>query len=264
VKNLIFAILALSSLLLLAACNGDVQENDVPVAGQAAAEAHDHDHAAPAGQPGAVTGTILETMNSGGYSYVHVDTGAEKVWAAGSQREGLTVGQTVSFNGGMVMSNFTAKSLDRTFEKIYFVSAITLEGETAAPAAGGMMGGSAGQTPAPSGNTVAADAGVSGVTPVAGGYTVGDIYAKASELGGKTVKVRGQVVKFTANIMGTNWVHVQDGTGSGESKDLTVTTADQVAPGDMVVVEGPLSVDKDFGAGYKYHVIIENAKVVKE
>ena len=263
-KKLIFAILALLSLFLLSACNGDVQENDVPAVEQAAEAAHDH--AAPAAQPGLVSGTVLETMNSGGYSYVHVDTGNEKVWAAGSLREGLAVGQTVSFGAGMLMTNFTAKSLDRTFEKIYFVSAISLEGETAPPAGdSGMMGmGGAGTAPAASGNTVAAEAGVTGVAKAAGGYTVSDIYAKASELGGQTVKVQAKVVKFTPNIMGTNWVHIQDGTGSGETADLTVTTRESVSPGDLVLVEGPLSVDKDFGAGYKYHVIIESAKVTKQ
>jgi len=76
--------------------------------------------------------------------------------------------------------------------------------------------------------------------------------------------VRGQVVKFTPNIMGTNWVHIQDGTGSGATADLTVTTSAVVATGDLVVVEGSLTVNKDFGAGYKYDAIIEGAKVTKE
>ncbi len=64
--------------------------------------------------------------------------------------------------------------------------------------------------------------------------------------------------------MGTNWVHIQDGSGSGPTADLTVTTSAVVAAGDMVTVEGNLTVNKDFGAGYKYDAIIEGATVTKE
>ena len=74
------------------------------------------------------------------------------------------------------------------------------------------------------------------------------------------MKLRGQVVKFTPNIMGTNWVHIQD----GSQGDLTVTTSDVVAVGDIVMVEGTLTLDKDFGAGYRYDAIIEGAKLTKE
>ena len=95
---------------------------------------------------------------------------------------------------------------------------------------------------------------------VSGGYTVAEVFAQASSLNGQTVKVRGRVTKFTANIMGTNWVHLQDSTEG----DLTVTTSAVVATGDLVVVEGPLAANKDFGAGYKYAAIIEKASITKE
>ena len=80
----------------------------------------------------------------------------------------------------------------------------------------------------------------------------------------KTVKLRGKVVKFVAQIMGTNWLHVQDGSGEGGTADLTVTTDAMVKVGDVVEIEGPLTVNKDFGAGYKYAAIIEKATVTKK
>ncbi len=263
-KNILLIVLAVSTLTFLTGCGDDVQENDVPAVGtQTTDVAPTAQEVAPAPM---ISGTVLETMNSGGYSYVQIDTGTEQVWAAGPERDGLAVGQQVSFPDGMVMNNFTAKSLDRTFPKILFVGAINLAGETVPSSGhGGMMGmDGAGTAPTASNNTVVATAGVENVAKLDGGHTVAEIYARAAELGGKTIKVRARVVKFTPNIMSTNWVHIQDGTGEAGSNDLTVTTSGHVAAGDLVVVEGPLSVDKDFGAGYKYHVIIEGAKVTKE
>jgi hypothetical protein len=111
-----------------------------------------------------------------------------------------------------------------------------------------------------SSRTVVTDAHAESVDKAEGGYTVEEILSRSSELDGQKVKVRGRVVKFTADIMGTNWMHIQDGTQS----DLTVTTDTLVAKGDLVLVEGILSVNKDFGAGYVYPAIIEKATVTKE
>ncbi len=97
-----------------------------------------------------------------------------------------------------------------------------------------------------------------------GGYTVEDIYTKSAELSGKEVSIRAKVVKFNAGIMGSNWAHIQDGTGGAGTSDLTVTTQGVVNVGDTVLVTGVLTTDKDFGAGYKYSVIIENANITTE
>jgi hypothetical protein len=71
-------------------------------------------------------------------------------------------------------------------------------------------------------------------------------------------------VKYNEQIMGRNWLHIRDGSGTaGKDNDLTVTTADKAAVGDVVVVKGKVQVDKDFGAGYSYPVIVEDAKLAK-
>jgi len=79
------------------------------------------------------------------------------------------------------------------------------------------------------------------------------------------VVVRGQVVKANNAIMGRNWFHLQDGSGKADdgTNDLTITTEDVVTVGDIVTVSGTLTVDKDFGAGYAYDAIIENATIKK-
>jgi hypothetical protein len=266
---LIFALMTVILMVGLSACgeNKNTAQSSPPAAtaeAPAAAAA-----AAPASNPNGWTGTVLETMDSGGYTYVHLDTGSEKIWAAGPASP-VAVGQIVTMDKGMAMPEFTSKTLDRTFDVIYFVGSIQPAG------AGGQAPQSGGDHPAAdhpaadmsrstSGTqTVLDKAEVGAVAKVAGGYTVEEIHTQGASLGGQTVKVAGQVVKFTPNIMGTNWVHIQDGSGKGDTADLTVTTAAVVATGDLVVVEGVLAVDKDFGAGYKYPVIIEGATVSKK
>jgi hypothetical protein len=97
------------------------------------------------------------------------------------------------------------------------------------------------------------------------GKTVAELFAQRAALKGKTVAVRGKVVKFLPEIMGKNWVHIRDGSGSakGKDNDLTVTTKEKVAVGDVVVVRGTLQSDKDIGAGYEFPAIIEDAKLSK-
>ena len=208
--------------------------------------------------PATWRGKVQETMNSGGYSYVHLDTGDRSIWLAGPELQGLAVGQAVTVPQGMLMTNFRSTTLDREFPQIYFVTAMEVDGaadssNTARPRSQPIGGGE----PAGEGK-------INGVATAAGGHTVAQILAQGAELAGKTVKVRGKVVKFSAQIMGRNWAHIQDGSGEAGAADVTVTTDATVQVGDTVLVEGVLAVDKDFGAGYRYAAIIEQAKLTVE
>ena len=95
--------------------------------------------------------------------------------------------------------------------------------------------------------------------------TVGEIYANKAALKGFEVVVRGRVVKCNPEIMGRNWLHLRDGSGSADKKDndITVTTSEVVVKGDIVTIRGKVALDQDFSAGYTYPVIIEGAKIVK-
>jgi hypothetical protein len=97
------------------------------------------------------------------------------------------------------------------------------------------------------------------------GRTVAELFAQRTALNGKTVAIRGKVVKFNSGIMGKNWIHLRDGSGTPEGKDhdVTVTTNDTVAKGDVVVVKGTVAIDRDFGSGYTYALVVEGAKVTK-
>jgi hypothetical protein len=215
--------------------------------------------APPPGHPGAGealahSGKVIETMDSGGYTYIHVDTGEEKLWAAGPETA-VEVGDMVAFPTGMQMTDFKSESLDRTFETIYFVPEIrTGEGDAKMPSG----------HPDVSSGPAAVGMDFTGITVPSGGKSIAALYADRSSLAGKDVVVRGKVVKFTPGVMGKNWIHLRDGTGSEETNDLTVTTDAKVRVGDVVVARGVLIVDKEVGTGYHYEIIIENADVTVE
>ena len=227
------------------------------------------------------SGQVVTTMDSGGYTYLEIKMETATIWAAAQPFE-VAVGDLVEFKGGIPMTDFHSKTLDRTFPNILFLSSIRVPGRTPAkPAAmpapaGGMLsahqpqgGAMANRPPAGHGSmgggakpVVAVKAG--DVTKAEGGYTVAECFDRIDKLAGKSVIVRGIVVKFSQQIMNRNWVHIQDGTGGEGTNDLTVTTQDVVNTGDTVLVKGVLAKDKDFTMGYQYAVIVEEASVKVE
>lgn len=224
-------------------------------AGEAGAQGDPQGHA-PAAPAVAVTGTVTETMSTGGYTYVRVDTGDRQLWAAAPQFE-VAVGDTVSIPPGMAMNNYRSKTLDRTFDEVLFVGHVSVVGTGEGAAPGTPPHGSLGGEP-----EVAMD--FSGLAKPEGGRTVHELYSEKADLVGTEVLVRGKVVKFARQIMGLNWIHVQDGSGSAGTNDLTVTTTGAAKVGDTVLVRGKLAADKEFGFGYRYDLIIERAQVTVE
>ena len=106
----------------------------------------------------------------------------------------------------------------------------------------------------------------SAVAAVEDGKDIAWVYANKDSLAGQPVSLRGKVVKYNANILGTNWLHIQDGSGSAAdgSNDLVVTSAAEAAVGDTVVITGNIALEKDFGAGYSYPVLVEDASLTAE
>ncbi len=94
--------------------------------------------------------------------------------------------------------------------------------------------------------------------------TVEGVSLRKKELAGTEITLRGRVVKYNAGILGKNWLHIQDGTGADSTDDLTVTTDATAAVGDTVAIRGVVVCDKDFGSGYLYDVIVEDADVTIE
>ncbi len=216
-----------------------------------------------------IKGKVLERLDAPPYSYLRIQQGKEEMWAAVPKAD-VAKGSEVTVLNAMPMANFESKTLKRTFEVVFFG---TLEGSAAAAPAPGMP--PAGMEGSPAGMAqqhAKAAQGPSNVgdvkVPKASGpdaRTVAEVYAQKGALKEKQVTIRGKVVKFNPGIMGKNWVHLQDGSGKADKgdNDVTVTTQDMTAVGDTVVVKGTVRVDKDFGAGYAYPVIVEDAKLSK-
>jgi len=251
-KSMFVMILGLA---LLTGCGGD--SNDAAVAdANLASVAQDAQAPAPSSAAAGTQGEVLETMNSGGYTYARISTPEGDVWAAAPETQ-LAVGDIVENLQGMPMPNFESKTLGRTFDEILFVNAFTAAGG-AAPAAV-----QAELTRAHAGiATGAADGEAIDVQAADGGITVAGIHALGAKADGYDVVLRGKVVKANFGILGTNWYHIQDGSGAEGANDLTITSAARIAVGDVVLVKGKLATDRDFGAGYVYKLIVEDAEVV--
>lgn len=252
-------LVAVSLVVLVAGCGGKSDKTEQVSANPPAQDAQ----AQSASAPGTTHGEVTETMDSGGYTYVHVKTAEGDVWAAGPVTA-VAVGDEVTLPSGMVMKDFESKTLNRTFDEILFVSAIqkgNVQPTASAPSSMPSMPGMGGGNPHTGLNQAAVTVAAGSIAKATGGMTIAQIYADKSKLAGHEVTVRGQVVKCTSNVMGKNWLHIQDGSSTGADGDLTVTTDANAKVGDVVLVKGILATGKDFGAGYAYDVIIENANV---
>ena len=159
---------------------------------------------------GNLTGQVVETMDAATYTYALIDTGAAKAWVAAPQFM-VKVGDTLAVADAMPMNQYRSKTLNRTFEIVYFSGSVRVNGKPA-------------------------------LAPAAAAAT--------------------RVVKYNAQILGKNWLHLRDGSGTEGTNDLTVTTRAEVKVGDLVLVTGKLTTNRDFGSGYTYAAIVEDAIVV--
>ncbi len=203
---------------------------------------------------------VIEHQNGAGYTFIKgtINNGSE-VWIAVREKP-VKTGEYYYFKDAMEMRNFKSKSLDRTFDSILFVAKLAKNPDgsdgTDSTMPGMMVPGHSKPKTAITGEIK--------VTPLKEGKTIEVIAKEKDALNGKVVKFRGVVTKFNGDIMGRNWLHIQDGTSYGKTIDITVTSNQKAKVGEEVIVEGTLTLNKDFGAGYFYDIIVENAKLINE
>lgn len=198
--------------------------------------------------------TVKEVIQATSYTYLNVEENNEIYWIAVNKGD-YEEGNVLYYDNGMIMNNFESKDLQRTFESIFFVQDISdqprLPGEETQPSM------SQGQPQKPTLEKLDIK-----VEPAADGISIATLYANKDSYKDQVIKIKGQVTKFNPNIMGKNWIHIQDGSENEGSFDLTITTTQTVNVGDVVTFEGKIFLDKDFGAGYAYDVIMEEASKV--
>jgi len=196
------------------------------------------------------TVVVQEVIQATSYTYLKVKEADEDFWIAINKRQ-IEPGAKISFAGALEMNNFKSKDLQRTFDKIYFVNRIVGD---ESPATQESMSMPHQTKPEPEKKEIS-------VEPAEGGITIGELFANRDSYADQTVLVKGQVTKVNRAIMDRNWVHLQDGTSDSGKFDLTITTTDDVKVGDVATFEGKITLNKDFGAGYSYEVIMEQAKL---
>lgn len=226
--------------------------------GQGAMSGMDAGASAPVSASLAHTVKSLEVLQTTQYTYLRVKEGELEYWVAANKMDG-TVGKTYYFKGGLPMTNFASKELKRTFPEVLFLDNIsdkpiaTDEKAAAATAA----------APVTKGSTVDTDKKDVAIKHSKDDITIAKLLGDKKSFAGKTVKIKGQVTKFTSGVMKKNWIHLQDGTENAGKFDLAVTTDADVKVGDNITVEGVITLDKDFGFGYFYDILMENAKITK-
>lgn len=172
-------------------------------------------------------GKILEIKTAKEYKYLKIDEKGKEIWIAIADAP-VSIGQKIGFDKNIPMKDFFSKTLNQKFEMIYFSSDLYL------------------------------------LKPFSKKekYTVEEIFLWRKDLKDQTVTVKGTVSKNSRGIMDRDWVHLKDGSGD-ESKGTNdlVFTADNtsIKVGDTLEATGKVTLDKDFGFGYFYPVIIENA-----
>lgn len=196
-----------------------------------------------------IRGTVAETMNSGGYTYLLLDRQGDKEWFAVPESL-VKLGDEIQLMPGVQMGPYSSPTLKRTFDKITF--------------SGGISGMLKRVVTTAEDKVEAQDAVKIAKAEGANAYTVAEIFAQKDALNGKKVVVRGKVVK-SSQFEGLQWLRIIDGSGNSKRGDhkLVVTTAQNAAKDDIVTATGTVITDKSFGA-LSYEVILEEAKLAKQ
>lgn len=197
---------------------------------------------------------VVDKQNLGKYTYLHVREGAQAFCIAIPLNPDIKKGNTYYYRGGLIMANPEKLQFKEKFETVFIVASVS---ENPLSSNSNWM---------PDGTTAQNENGEIKevkIIPAAGVIKLSELIQNSAKYDGKTIKVQGQCVKLNRMIMNKNWLHIQDNTvdSRGQKFDLTITTMEEVQVGDVVLFEGKVAINKDFGAGYKYDVILEEAKL---
>jgi len=194
---------------------------------------------------------IIEAINASNYAYLHVDENGVNYWMA-IPNTPVTIGETYYYEGGMVMKNFESKGLNKTFDFITFVEGIRSTEKALVIKQENLHS-----------NSTKITSGKVKIQQPDNGTSLYNLFSKKESFSKKVIIVSGKVIKVNNGIMDKNWVHISDGTQFEDEKSLTITTLETVKVGDLVTFKGILTLDKDFGYGYVYSILLEDSALVK-
>lgn len=188
-------------------------------------------------------GVVVDVLNGGGYTYLQIEDAKKKYWVAVGGVK-IEKGTEVRFTEELRAKDFDSPSLGRKFDEIVFAS--NLQYRTKVPESGNLalISEQVKESPYKEKDTL----------------SVKEAMQSCMTLSGKNIKIRGKVVKATPDILERNWIHIQDGTGEGSEVGRIVFTSKELPKvGEIVTASGVVAVDKNFGSGYVYKIIVENS-----
>lgn len=193
---------------------------------------------------------IIEFVDAETYTYLNVDENGKKYWMAVPNRV-VKVGDTYYYDGGMVMKDFESKQLNKKFDEIVFA-----EGVRSNP------------VKLSSGKQLSNEEEIALIDKVKiekakNGIRLDELFKNEKSYSGKSVIIRGIVVKVNGGIMDKNWVHIIDGTRFNDKSNLTISTTESIKVGDTLTFKGNVTLNKDFGKGYVYPILIEEGVIIK-
>lgn len=203
---------------------------------------------------------VQEVLQVSSYTYLNVLEDGVKKWLAVPTIE-AKLGDIFYYKGGMEMPDFKSTELNRTFDAVTFLGSIT-RADAIDPEKGMKDPNAEPETEKPLKQPTLNQLELT-IEAIEGGIRIGELFENKQNYAGKKIRVVGEVTKFSGEIMSRNWVHFQDGTSFEGAYDLMITSDEYVMVGDVVVFEGVITLEKDFGAGYFYKVIMEEAVIVK-
>lgn len=194
---------------------------------------------------------VKEVIQGGTYTFLLVNENNKEYWMAVGKTD-VKAEDIVYFENALLMKDFESKELDRVFDEILFVERISDSPQKTKPAKSLDAAHNKRNPEVPATESIHVD-------PAPGGITIGELFKNRTKYENKKVIIRGQVVRINNNIMDRNWVHLKDGTSHDGKSDLTFTTMKVVENGDVVTFEGTVALDKEYGAGYVYPIVVEGA-----
>ena len=197
---------------------------------------------------------VEEVIQTTSYTYLRANENGQEVWIAVTKMD-ANAGDVFYYDNALEMIDFESKELNRVFDRVLFV-----EDLRALPDKTMSMHHQMSAHGQRKSNDFQSDI---RIEPVAGGITIADLYKNRADYHGKKVVVRGKVVKVNNGIMERNWIHLQDGSNDNGKFDLTFTSQENIALNELVTLEGTVALNKDFGAGYFYELIVEEAALKK-
>ncbi len=201
---------------------------------------------------------VNEVLPAKKYVYLNVNEGDKQFWIATGTME-AKVGETYFYKGGLLKTNFESKEYNRVFETVYLVTSMVAEkhGNNTDKVNIGDYSEPKKKTP----TKVAIETHTDKVIQHKGSIKISELVTNQKKYEGKTVQLTGKCTKINAGIMNRNWIHLKD--GSKDDFDLVITSDVYVPEGSSITIKALVTLDKDFGAGYRYDLILENGVLIK-